>query len=131
MIACISLWISFLSQALTRSDMDKIKSGRKGTMIESPDIGWETFAKMADNELNLGEAVEDSVSAETESMNTDSGGEDMWSPAWTTLPKLLLDGGRSKTRMHVNWNIEVLNCFPEDIVVLRVVVNHGVSVRST
>jgi hypothetical protein len=110
--------------------MDKLRE-RKITMIESPDIGWETFSKMANNELNLGEAVENSVSAETECMNTDSGGEDMWSPSWTALPKLFLDGGGSETRMHVNWDIEVLNCFPENVIFLRVVVNHGVSVRST
>ena len=100
-------------------------------MIESPDIGRETFPKMPNDELNLGEAVENAIPAETESMNTDSCGEYMWSPAWTTLPKLLLNSRRSKTRMHINWDIEVLNCFPEDIIVLRIVVNHGISVRST
>jgi hypothetical protein len=112
-------------------DIVTIKGKRKSTMIESPDIGRETFSEMPNNELNLGEAVENAVSAETESMDTDSCGEYMWSPAWTTLPKLLLNGGRCESRMHINWDIEVLNCFPEDIIFLRVVVNHGVSVRST
>jgi hypothetical protein len=104
---------------------------RKSTMIESPDIGGEPFSKMSNNELNLGEAVENAIAAEPESMDTDSSGEHMWSPAWTALPKLLLNGGRSESRMHINWDVEILNCFPENIIFLRVVVNHGVSVRST
>jgi hypothetical protein len=101
------------------------------TVVKSPDISWDTLTEMSDNELNFREAIEYPVATKTKCMNTDSGGENLWSPSRATLPQLFEDGRRRQTWMHIYRNIEVLDGLPEDVVIVLVVVKHSVSIRST
>src|SRR5579862_1510665 len=100
-------------------------------MVKSPNVSWQTFAKMADYKLNFREPVKDAIAAKTEGMNAHTGRENLWTPTRTAFPELLMYGRRCQPRVHVDRNIEILYSFPEDVVVVLVIMEHHVAVGST
>lgn len=90
-------------------------------MIESPDISREAFAQMANDKLHLRESVKNAVTTETQRVDTDTRRKDLRSPPWTAFPKLFLDSRRSEPRVHVYRDIKVLYCFPEDVILLGII----------
>src|SRR5277367_539020 len=97
------------------------------TVVKSPDISRETLPKMSNDELNFWEAIKYPIATKTKRVNADSGRKNLWPPSWKTLPQLFEDGRRCQTWMHIDGNIEVLDCLPKDVVIVLVVVKHGVT----
>jgi hypothetical protein len=97
-------------------------------MVKPPDISRETLTKMPNHKLYFGEAIEDSVSTKAKGVDADSGRENLWTPAWTTSPELLMDSGWGQTRMHVDWDIKVLHSFPEYVILVAVIMEHSIAI---
>ena len=99
-------------------------------MIESPDIRWKTLPEMSNDELDFGESIKNPISAQSKGMDTHTSGKDLGAPSCSIVPKLFPDGWRRETRMHVHRYPKILHRLPENIVVIAVIKQHGVTVRT-
>jgi len=100
-------------------------------MVQSPDISRQTFAEMANDELNFRESIKDPIAAETKRVDTDTSGENLSTPTGSTLPELFLDNRRCQPGMHIDWDIKILHGLPKDIVLRLIVKEHLLTIGST
>jgi len=102
-------------------------------VVGAPEVEWNVLTKMTDNDLQLREAVEDTVGDDTEEVERYSIGEGEW---WTNevlalsvlLPVLCaLWGGW----VDVDGHIQLLDDLPEGIIVWLIIVEVSLPVRAS
>lgn len=101
-------------------------------VVNSPEVEGNVLAQVADDDLELGEAVEEAVGHHTEEVQTDALGEaeGRADQPFPVCPKLVMDAAGGISGVEIEGDVEFLDCGPEDIPVCVVVEDHVFALRA-
>jgi len=99
-------------------------------VIDPPEVEGDVLAQVADDNLELGKAVEDAVGHHAEQVQADALGEaeGRSDQPFAVRPEFVVDGAGGVSWVEVEGDVEFLDCGPEDVPVCTVVEDHVVAV---
>jgi hypothetical protein len=95
-------------------------------VVDPPEIEGNVLAQVTDNDLELGEAVEEAVGHHSEEVQTDALGEaeGRADQPFSVCPQLVVDAAGGVSGVKVEGYVEFLDCGPEDVPICVVVEDH-------
>lgn len=101
-------------------------------VVDPPHVEGDVLAQMAQDHLELGVSVEDTVGDHTQDVQTDAVGEaERWADEpLPVCPELVVDGSRGVAGVQIQGDIQVGAGLPEDISFGLVVEDHVIAVWS-
>jgi hypothetical protein len=101
-------------------------------VVDPPEVEGNVLAQVADDDLELGEAVEEAVGHHSEEVQTDALGEaeGRADQPFPVCPKLVMDAAGGISGVEIEGDVEFLDCGPEDIPVCVVVEDHVFALRA-
>jgi hypothetical protein len=95
-------------------------------VVDPPEVEGDVLAQVADDDLELGEAVEEAVGYHSEEVQTDALGETegRTDQPFAVCPQLVVDASCGVPWVKVEGDVEFLNCGPEDVPVCVIVEDH-------